>query len=260
MINTDKLITVSGVTGYIDENGTAWLNLENVARGLGFTERAASGNETIRWRTVVPYLIEFGTIATSCDAIPTFIPENIFYRLAFKAKNETAEKFQGKVADEILPAIRKTGTYSVTPMTPIQMLAAQAQAMAELEKKTNAAIESANNVQKQISGAVDALAAPMPVNWQQATGDKIKHICKVNGLSYLQEYDKLYRELELGTSSDLKARLRNEKARQRKAGRKATDTNNLTQLYIIAHDKKLKMAFDGIVRRFAAKYAGKEIA
>ena len=48
--------------------------------------------------------------------INSFIPENIFYRLAMKAKNEVAEKFQILVADEILPAIRKHGAY-MTPAT-----------------------------------------------------------------------------------------------------------------------------------------------
>jgi len=51
------------------------------------------------------------------NGIPTyghddFIPENIFYRLAMKAKNETAEIFQAKVADEIIPSIRKHGMYA----------------------------------------------------------------------------------------------------------------------------------------------------
>jgi prophage antirepressor-like protein len=31
-----------------------------------------------------------------------------------KAKNEIAEAFQAKVADEIIPSIRKTGSYSTT--------------------------------------------------------------------------------------------------------------------------------------------------
>ena len=35
-----------------------------------------------------------------------------------KAKNETAEKFQALVADEILPAIRKTGYYSMNEYRP----------------------------------------------------------------------------------------------------------------------------------------------
>jgi prophage antirepressor-like protein len=40
-----------------------------------------------------------------------FIPENIFYKLCFKAENETAKGFQDLVTDEILPSIRKHGGY-----------------------------------------------------------------------------------------------------------------------------------------------------
>ena len=111
-----NVITVSNVRGYIDENGTAWLNADDVARGLGFTQIAASGNEVVRWERVNKYLNEFNFIPTSGDAVKAgdFIPENMFYRLAMKAKNAVAEKFQAKVADEILPAIRKTGGY-LTP-------------------------------------------------------------------------------------------------------------------------------------------------
>lgn len=107
-----KITNINGVDCY-EKDGVAYLKLENVARGLGFTETASSGNECIRWRTVRKYLSELG-IATCCDGseLPDFIPENIFYRLAMKAKNETAEKFQAKVADEIIPSIRRTGSYS----------------------------------------------------------------------------------------------------------------------------------------------------
>lgn len=110
-------VLISGVSCY-EHDGTAYLKLEDVARGLGFTEVAASGNECIRWRTVRKYLEDLG-IATCCDGhLPEYIPENIFYRLAMKAKNETAEKFQALVADEIIPSIRKTGAYSVSPYKP----------------------------------------------------------------------------------------------------------------------------------------------
>lgn len=114
----NDLITIKNVRGYIDEKGTAFLNLEDVARGLGFTEIAKSGNEVIRWRTVRKYLLDLGVIATSCDGqgkenLPEFIPENIFYKLCMKANNETARKFQDLVCDEILPAIRKDGGYIV---------------------------------------------------------------------------------------------------------------------------------------------------
>lgn len=100
-----------------EQNGVAYLRLENVARGLGFTTVAASGNEVVRWNTVYNYLTDLKVVAGSCNGnykgnCPDFIPENIFYRLAMKAKNETAEKFQALVADEIIPSIRKNGIYA----------------------------------------------------------------------------------------------------------------------------------------------------
>lgn len=62
--------------------GTAYLNLEAVARGLGFTRIAASGNEVVRWERVDGYLLELGVPTCGHDG---YIPENIFYRLAMKA-------------------------------------------------------------------------------------------------------------------------------------------------------------------------------
>ncbi|MDP4108031.1 MAG: phage antirepressor KilAC domain-containing protein [Bacillota bacterium] len=107
-----NLITVSGVNGYVDENGTAWLNIEHVARGLGFTQEK-DGVEYIRWVTVHGHLDSIGF--SQQVGKEGFIPENIFYLLAMKASNQTAVSFQMKVANEILPSIRKTGSYSLQP-------------------------------------------------------------------------------------------------------------------------------------------------
>lgn len=48
----NELVTIKNVRGYIDEKGVAYLNLEDVARGLGFTTVAISGNKVIRWQRV----------------------------------------------------------------------------------------------------------------------------------------------------------------------------------------------------------------
>lgn len=110
MNNNFSPVLISGVSCY-EQDGTAYLKLEDVARGLGFTRTAASGNEVVMWSRVDNYLSDLGVHTCAHDG---FIPENIFYRLAMKAKNETAEKFQALVADEIIPSIRKHGAY----MTP----------------------------------------------------------------------------------------------------------------------------------------------
>lgn len=105
-----QIMNIQGIDCY-EKDGTAYLKLENVARGLGFTTVATSGNECVRWNRVYKYLEEFGVPTCGDDG---FIPENIFYRLAMKAKNEVAERFQAKIADEVIPSIRKHGAY----MTP----------------------------------------------------------------------------------------------------------------------------------------------
>jgi|SRR5665647_2675269 len=102
----NEIITTQNVRAFVDENGTAQINLEDAARGLGFTE---TNGEFIRWQRVWKYLKDSG-FSTSGER-PEFIPENIFYLMSMKANNETAKKFQAQVANEILPSIRKHGAY-----------------------------------------------------------------------------------------------------------------------------------------------------
>lgn len=100
-----EIITIKNVKAYIKEN-IVYLKLEDVARGLGFTQ-IKNGVEYIRWETIIKYCNEFSQQVGKDD----FIPENIFYKLCMKANNDVARKFQDLVADEILPSIRKHGAY-----------------------------------------------------------------------------------------------------------------------------------------------------
>ncbi len=88
------------------ENGEWIFDTETVAKSLGFTE-VKNGKEYIRWRTVNGYL-KFSQDVAKGD----FIPEPAVYKLAFKASNEVAEKFQDWLAIEVLPSIRKYGMYA----------------------------------------------------------------------------------------------------------------------------------------------------
>lgn len=105
------VLTLDGVHCYLEADGTAYLKLEDVARGLGFTTVATSGNKVIRWSRVRKYLEEFGF--SQEVGKDDYIPEQIFYKLAMKASNEVATTFQDKIAYEIIPTIRKTGSYTL---------------------------------------------------------------------------------------------------------------------------------------------------
>lgn len=120
-----NLIEIKGVRGYIDQNEIIHLSLEDVARGLGFTRIATSGNEVVRWERVEKHLVTMGLMSVptsghdrneefaTCNERPEFIEEPYFYWLAMKAGNKTAEAFQKKVCFEILPEIRRHGGYKV---------------------------------------------------------------------------------------------------------------------------------------------------
>jgi len=159
----NELVTIQGVRGYTDKNGTAHLNLEDVARGLGFITIATSGNEVIRWNTVHKYVSDLG-VATSCNgsdyqsACPDFIPENIFYRLCMKAKNEVAERFQAKVADDILPSIRKHGMYAVDQLLDDPDLAIKAFTALKEEREQRKALETENKLLKPKADFFDQVA------------------------------------------------------------------------------------------------------
>lgn len=93
----------------INENDEYEFDAESVARSLGFVE-VKNGKEYIRWRTVNGYLDKY---LSQDVAKGSYIPEPMIYKLSFKASNDVAEKFQDWLAIEVLPEIRKTGTYAI---------------------------------------------------------------------------------------------------------------------------------------------------
>lgn len=146
-MNDLKIMNILGVECY-EKDGTAFLKLETVARGLGFTRIADSGNKVVRWERVEKYLSEFGVPTCGHDG---FIPENIFYRLAMKAKNAVAEAFQAKIADEVIPSIRRTGGYiSGQEEMPAEELMARALTVAQKVLADREARLSALTIQNQI--------------------------------------------------------------------------------------------------------------
>lgn len=110
-------------------NGQVMFDAESAAIGLGLT-KISKGQQYVRWERVNEYL----GLSTSGQLVKRgdFITEPQFYKLAIKANNETAERFQDWVTEEVLPSIRKTGGYQAKPMTPMELLETQFEALKEV--------------------------------------------------------------------------------------------------------------------------------
>lgn len=109
-----ETLNIDGIECY-ELDGVVYLKLEDIAKGLGFTKTETKNGKqysSVRWERVLGFLNEFGF--DHKWAKDDFIPENIFYRLAMKASNAAAVAFQKKIADEVIPSIRKHGAY-LTP-------------------------------------------------------------------------------------------------------------------------------------------------
>lgn len=150
----NEILNINNVRGYLDkETGTAYLNAEDVARGFGFTQEK-NGVEYVRWETVNGYLHGFGF--SQHVGKTDFLPENMVYRLGFKASNEVAQKFQAVLADEVLPAIRRHGAY-LTPekveevlLNPDAIIKLATELKAERAARKHAELEAASA--KQVIG------------------------------------------------------------------------------------------------------------
>lgn len=242
----NSLITVHNVRGCIDSEGVAHLNLEDVAKGLGFTTIATSGNECVRWSRVGEYLSSFG-YSISEPYQDAYIPENLFYRLAMKAKNETAERFQAIVADEILPQIRKTGQYISKPVTALEALAQTVQALQEQERR----MTQIETTQQAIKDAVIS----EPDNWREDINKKMNKIAQTIGVNQYREVRaESYKLLEQRAGVLLERRLDNKKVRLLKEGASQTAIKNTRKIDIIDEDKKLREIYSKIVSEYLIRY------
>lgn len=112
----------------VNDNGSIEFDAEQSAIGFGICLEK-QGVKYVRWERVRKYLnspqVEKGD----------FISESQFYKLAIKANNQVAEKFQDWVTEEVLPNIRKHGFYQIKPLNTQQQIRLLAQGTSELNDR-----------------------------------------------------------------------------------------------------------------------------
>ena len=93
-----------------NEDGSISVNAEDTAIGFGWI-REKSGKEYVMWDRFNGFLCDFN-FPHKCGK-DDYIPESLFYMLGMKASNKVAQEFQKWLAVDVIPSIRKNGTYSI---------------------------------------------------------------------------------------------------------------------------------------------------
>lgn len=98
----------------LNDDGSISINAEDTAIGFGWTKvEVKNGKEymSVRWDRMNSYSAECGfDHEWSKD---DYIPESLYYMLGFKAGNERALKYQKWLAMDVIPQLRRNGTYTM---------------------------------------------------------------------------------------------------------------------------------------------------
>lgn len=120
----------------IMEDGKPLFCGKDVADALGYTNHRKALADHCKGVTKRDTLTNGGVQSIS------YIPEGDLYRLIAHSQLPDAERFESWVFDEVLPSIRKTGSY-LSQVIDSTMLFKMAEAMAEKERRITA-LEAAN--------------------------------------------------------------------------------------------------------------------
>ena len=177
--------------------------------------------------------------------------ESGLYSVILRSDKPEAKPFRKWVTSEVIPAIRRHGSYSRKPLTPAEQLLAQANVLVEQERRLSALEETAEKTSRAIE-MIAAPAASMRDTGQEETGKAIRQMCAEYALNYHSTTGDLYKELEGRAGIDLDARKRNLQKRLRANGATATECKAVSKLSVIARNPQLREIFTGIVQRKAA--------
>lgn len=98
----------------IVKDGEPWFCAVDVCKALGYS----NARDALRNHTKNKGVVKHDTPTKGGVQPLVYLNEGNLYRLVMRSKLESAERFQDWVCEEVLPTIRKTGSYGAAPKVP----------------------------------------------------------------------------------------------------------------------------------------------
>lgn len=227
------------------DNDQVSFDIEEVAKSLGFVQ-TKNQKHYIRWETINRYLEKYLSQRLGKG---DFIPEPLVYKLAFKASNELAEKFQDWLAIEVIPSIRKTGTYQMEkPQTHLEVLQGAINQMVEQDKKLQHLEGQVNNISNIVSMS--------NVGWREKVKVVLRKVAKNwSGVEpYRSVINLSYERFEQRAGCKLDLRLNNRKERALSQGMSKSYVQKINKLDVISEEKRLVEIYIQVVKEMAIQF------
>ena len=114
----------------VEINGKPYFVGTDVAKALGYNNPRDAVSRHCKG------VVKHDTPTSSGVQLMSYINEGDLYRLIMKSKLPSAEKFESWVMDEVLPTIRKTGSYR-KPLTTVEQIQVIATGFLDHEERLN---------------------------------------------------------------------------------------------------------------------------
>lgn len=159
-------------------NGQPWFVGRDIAKALGYArpDNAVTTHCKHSLKQGVPSLQ-----SSDKEVEATVIPEGDMYRLISKSKLKSAEQFEEWVFDEVLPTIRKTGSYNQPqlPQTTMELLELHYKALKEVDSKVETISAEVGSVREDL----ESLKMDLPILPIEA--EKITNATRAKGVSVM---------------------------------------------------------------------------
>lgn len=233
----------------VEKDGELWWVLKDVCTALGISDHITVAKRLDPDEVGRAQVID----GKGRSQLTTITNEPGLYKVILRSDKPDAKDLMRFVTHEVLPSIRRTGSYSVPAMSPAQLIAAQAQLLVDMEKRMDEVQGQTRALEAKVDTAMKALSRPAEDHWRSDMDKAVKELNADMGWSLPKLRGKLFAELEQTANCNLDARVRGLRTRKRRAGMRYRDSMDLGKLDAIAADKQLRAIFEGIVRSYQAQ-------
>lgn len=171
------------------------------------------------------------------------------YSLILSSRKREAKQFKRWITHDVIPAIRKTGSYTTQKLSP------QLQVLVNLEMKQKEHDRQIAEANMRIDGIRNVVALS-PNDWRKGSTALInKMALTMGGYEHVKPLrTESYQLLDERMGVDLQCRLTNKRRRMADEGICKSRREKLNQLDVISEDKKLIEGYVAIVKEMSIKY------